>query len=176
MKSSLLAIMLVALSACAEGDAPDPDPVPGENGYNMIDPVEDPIADSGPVAQGQWRRERIDGRPALRFTGEGSPAIAIFCDQRDGLVFEIMRANPTPPIEMLRISSAGASGVYAVRPIQESGRLRAAIPAADQMITALSQGRTLRIDFGSDRARTLPAGPMVPELIAQCRGSEAEPG
>lgn len=169
----VLTIFLLAASAwgCAESSEPQADGPADAAQPNEVSSAGTKPAANPSGASAAWSRQ-AGGEPPARVHQAEHGAFTLTCDERDGIVIEIDGTTNVPPTEMVRLSTAGASSLYAVRPVQASGRLRATIPASDTMIARLEEGAPIVIAYGDSGEVEIEGGPAVPELVRQCRGSE----
>jgi hypothetical protein len=176
MRFAVSLILSLALVACARTSEPDPNPAEDNGAYNKIDPVPSPAAGAAaePPAAGEWREAQVRGRPALLFAGAGSDQAmaAIYCDERRGLVIERRGLVPAGEIDMMSLAAGDQRQRLAVAPVREDGGpvLRAALPFNAELIAVLQQGPTpLTIDVGEGARLSLPATPLLPQLVTRCR-------
>ena len=167
------------LLACAEGSEPDPTPAQdGGDPYSRIDPVPAPLPGAQDAASaGAWRETSVEGRRGLVFAPPGDePIFAMFCRTPEGLVLERRGLVPSGEIDMMRLSAGSTRQALAVTPMaQGDPALRAVMPFNDPLFTQLRESPVdITVTVGEDRPITLPASPLVPELVAQCRIAEGD--
>lgn len=178
VRFALAAPLALALAACA--DTSEPDPVPAEDGgpYNMLDPVVNPVAGEPlPPQGGQWSRGSVEGREAVIFTPlAGEPILALFCDERDGIVIERRGLFPTGPYEMMDVSLGNVRESFAVNEVDNDGPvLRATIPFQSEFYNRLRELEgTMSIETGQAETIVVEAGPLIGELVRTCTTAQSE--
>lgn len=176
--SAALAALLAA-TACAETSDPaaDPDAMP-KGGYDMVDPVANPVAGQPlPPQGGEWTQGQIDGRRGLVFRpAEGEPIFAMFCDERDGIVIERRGLLPSGPYEMIDIAFGNVRESLAVNQVDNDGPvLRATIPFQSELYTRLRDVEgTISIGAGQAELIAMPASPEIGALVRTCTTAGTE--
>lgn len=169
-------IMLAALAACADSEAPDAVPANDNGGYNVAEEVRAPLRDETQPTIGQWIEAMQEERPALVFGPPNTePLFSLRCDDRDGLLLNrhgIVEAGSV----MMTVAIGSASRQLAVTPV--SGplpMLRAAVPAQDQLMVELGKSPAFRVMVGDNPELALPASPLVGQFVAGCANPDAPP-
>lgn len=174
-----VAPLALALAACA--DTSQPDPTPAEDGsYDMIEPVANPVAGEPlPPKGGEWSRGSVEGREAAIFTPlAGDPILALFCDERDGIVVERRGLLPAGPYEMMDIALGNVRESFAVNQVENDGPvLRAKIPFNSEFYNRLRELEgTMSIEAGQAEPIVVPGDPLLAELVRTCTtGASAVP-
>lgn len=178
MRKSAILFLPLLLLACAEGTEPDALTAEGDEPYNMIDPVPAPLPGPGDGDRaGAWRKTAEDGRAGLLFApADGEPIFGMFCDTPGGLVLERHGLMPSGEIGMMSLSAGASRQMLAINPVSDGDPvLRAIVPFNDPLLARLREAPVdVTVAIGEGEPLTLPASPLVPELVAACAGEEAE--
>jgi hypothetical protein len=164
------------LAACADSEAPEAVPTDDGGAYNVVDPVKAPITDDTEPAIGEWIQSMQDEQTVLQFgPANTEPLFSIGCDSRGGILLNRHGSVASDRGEMMTIAMGAETRNLAVNPAQGPlPKLRAAVPAQDELLTQLRQvQQPIRISMGDGPPLVLPASPAIGEFIEDCSNPRA---
>jgi hypothetical protein len=167
---------LAALIGCADSEPPEAVPTDDGGAYNVVTPVKAPITDDAEPAIGQWIESMQDEQPVLQFgPPDTEPLFSIGCDTRGGILLNRHGTVAGNAGEMMTITIGSETRNLAVNAAQGPlPKLRASVPAQDEMLLQLSQAQQpIRISMGDGPPLVLPASPAVGEFIKGCGNPRA---
>lgn len=178
VRFALAAPLVLALAACADTSEPDPAPAKDGGSYNMIDPVVNPVAGEPlPPQSGEWSRGSVEGREAAIFMpAAGEPILALFCDEREGIVVERRGLLPAGPYEMMDVSLGSVRETLAANETENDGPvLRATIPFQSEFYNRLRETEgTMSVEAGQAERITVPTSPLIADLVRTCTTAGGE--
>lgn len=176
MRLVLSLAALAALTGCADSEPPEAVPTDDGGAYNVVTPVKAPITDDAEPAIGQWIQSMQDEQPVLQFgPANTEPLFSIGCDARGGIILNRHGATAANAGEMMTITSGADTRNLAVNAAQGPlPKLRAAVPAQDELLEQLSQAQQpIRISMGDGPPLVLPVAPTIGEFIQSCGNPRA---
>ena len=176
MIRSLVFAALVLLAGCAKSEKAALVPIDEDEGFNVVAPVKASAVEEPALSLGEWTQGMQEDQPALLFGPAGTePLFSMRCDDRGGLLLQRHGVVPTGAAEMMTLSFDGTSQRLAVNPVAGTvPKLRAAIPASDDLLAALGGASTpLTVALGDGPALNLPADPAIGNFIRSCAGTGA---
>lgn len=167
-----------ALAACADSEAPEAVPTDDGGAYNVVDRVKAPITDDAEPAIGEWIESMQDEQTVLQFgPANTEPLFSIGCDARGGILLNRHGSVASDRGEMMTVTMGADTRNLAVNPAQGPlPRLRASVPAQDELLAQLRQAQQpIRISMGDGPPLVLPASPAIGEFIQGCSNPRAAP-
>ena len=166
--------LLLAGSACADSQEPDPTPAKDPGAYNMVEAVPDPAAldpDCEGFTPGRWTEVAVDGAAGLAFAAPGQePVFRAYCHGRGGLVFERLQKESIGDVELMEVQAGTQVTRLAVNEVEtEIPTLRSVVPYNDDLLVRLARPEGMLSIKASDTAPlALPLNEATAELVRTC--------